>query len=134
MYAEVEKQKIPAALQPLMPDELQAVTVMAAFSKYKEAHARLLGHYNYTMPPEPLTDAELDLLKMPLRQWLRVNHLEAMTPFLAFAQTAQGYGFLDVVPALYALYWLSPTLIQGEACYRNHVLNPTPALRFRLSV
>ena len=47
-------------------------------------------------------------MNMTFSQFLEANDLSALAPFFSFAHTAQGYGYVESIPAFYGLLWLSP--------------------------
>jgi len=47
-----------------------------------------------------------------LGAFLKKNNLEALIPLFKIGATAQGYGLLETVPALYGLMWFTPSLFK----------------------
>ena len=127
IYEQVEHLELPEFLLPFIPNKLGAIPVFSASKRYISLHRKLFGKMspNYTMLPEPKTQEQLDLLKMPFADFRKQHGLEALLPFCAFAQTAQGYGFLDSVSAFYGLIWINPEMLQG---YLDFKLGKGPAV------
>jgi hypothetical protein len=50
-------------------------------------------------------------LECTFKEWLLSKKLDALIPFFIYSQAAQGYGSLNVVPALYGLWWTQPEYI-----------------------
>ncbi len=46
--------------------------------------------------------------KKTFKQFLKENNLLSLVPLFTLANTIQGYGFLDKIPAYYGLWWNSP--------------------------
>jgi len=72
----------------------------------------LLGKYHYTLPPKPSPE-HFKAINKTLKEWVNDNNLNDIYPFLMVAQTAQGYGYIENIPALYGLWWLDTELIHG---------------------
>jgi hypothetical protein len=49
-------------------------------------------------------------INMTLRQFLIKYDCEALVPLFELGHSAQGYGLVDTIPALYGLWWFPPEL------------------------
>lgn len=95
------------------PSTLAAKLTQAAF-KYVVLHGAIFGEFDpYTMFHSPMTDAQLKLTNMTILEFLTQNDLLVLEPLFLVAQTAQGYGYLDKMPAFYGLMWISPSAMQS---------------------
>jgi len=55
-------------------------------------------------------DWQRQLFNTTMLDFLKEHDLESIIPFLLVAQTLQGYGLLDEIPAYYGLLWLTPEM------------------------
>lgn len=78
--------------------------------EYCQEHERLLGKYGNGRPPQPSTRV-LKELNCTFQEWLEMKGLRALIPFFTYSQSAQGYGTLEEVPALYGLWWNTPRFL-----------------------
>jgi hypothetical protein len=90
-----------------------ALNLVLQVGRYIEEHERLFGKSDYGLPP-PLTPDKLKEINCTFKEWLQSKELYALNPFFIYSQAAQGYGSLEVVPALYGLWWNDPGYI-GKA-------------------
>ncbi|CAE8698968.1 unnamed protein product [Polarella glacialis] len=105
-----EASAIPSACWPICPDFLSTPAFVSAFVKYIRLHKKLLGSYDYGMPPRPRDFAAVDMTAM---EFLNKHKLLAMVGLLRYSVQLQGYGVLETVPALYMLWWVHPNLLLG---------------------
>lgn len=80
--------------------------------KYIALHEDLFGSIEFSMPERPPSD-KLTRINMSFSDFLGTNGLHAIKFWLEFAHTAQGYGYVTSIPALYGLSWISPELLKG---------------------
>lgn len=93
-----------------MPSKMIGAIVLLALKKYERLHRRYFGEYDGLLPPRP-SDKVLDELNCTYRDWLDNNQLDILIPVLRLFQSAQGYGYLETVPAFYGLMWNNPTTL-----------------------
>ncbi|CAE8621922.1 unnamed protein product [Polarella glacialis] len=105
-----EASAIPSACWPICPDFLSLPAFVSASVKYIGLHKKLLGSYDYGMPPRPSDFAAVDMTAM---EFLTKHKLLAMVGLLRYSLQLQGYGVLETVPALYMLWWVHPNLLLG---------------------
>ncbi|CAE8668239.1 unnamed protein product [Polarella glacialis] len=105
-----EASAIPSACWPICPDFLSTPAFVSAFVNYIRLHKKLLGSYDYGMPPRPRDFAAVDMTAM---EFLNKHKLLAMVGLLRYSLQLQGYGVLETVPALYMLWWVHPNLLLG---------------------
>ena len=112
-----------------LPKKAVGIRVVIALQRYKYLHRKLLGHYQGQLPPKP-SDGVLRSLAIPFLDWLKTHRLDVLVPIFRLFQSAQGYGYLETVPAFYGLMWNTPEVIdiatqqmsgrgQGAALIRN---------------
>lgn len=93
-----------------------ALTVIAALldavEGYNELHKEIFGNVEFSMAERPSID-KLRRINMTFSEFLTSNHLHALVGFLEIAQTAQGYGYIQSIPAFYGLSWVTPELLNG---------------------
>lgn len=93
-----------------LPDKAIGLRVILELQRYKHIHRRLLGSYSGQMPPRPPEDVLHDL-SIPFLGWLKFHRLEILIPIFRLFQSAQGYGYLETIPAFYGLMWNTPEVI-----------------------
>ncbi|MDD9951848.1 MAG: FAD-dependent oxidoreductase [Zetaproteobacteria bacterium] len=98
--------------------------VLKAAWQYLKIHRRIFPNHRDGLPPRPNTTDLTLLAQQNTLQFLQQHNLEVLTPLFDEAQTGQGYGSLSDVPALYALWWTTPTLIW--AFVKSHLPWGTP--------
>ncbi|KJC46364.1 hypothetical protein UP09_13070 [Bradyrhizobium sp. LTSP885] len=101
-----------ALFRILFPPIDTAVELLAAKAAYNRLHEDIFGQYDYTMPSK-LSDETLQKIDMSFGQFLENNDLTALSPILAYGQTAQGYGSIEDTPAFWAMCWITPALLDG---------------------
>jgi hypothetical protein len=111
MMASIEEEKMPEWMK-WAPDKLQALNLLSAIHHYNKLHESILGTYEDSLPPRP-SPAAMDQLNMTMMEFLRHHKLEAMIPLLRLSHSAQGYGLLETIPALYGLWWNSPGVMSA---------------------
>jgi hypothetical protein len=111
MLALIERDTLPEWLW-WMPDSAQKVAMLVAVKRYSRIHQEIFGTYAYTLPGEP-DDEGLARIDMTFLRFLEENDLTALVPLFMLSHSAQGYGLLDTVPALYGLWWNTPELLEG---------------------
>lgn len=84
----------------------------SAVKKYNILHSRIFGKLVFSFPEKP-NEENLKLINMTFAEFLDSNGLQALESFLAFAQAAQGYGYVKSIPAFYGLWWITPELLNG---------------------
>jgi hypothetical protein len=111
LFAAVEEDTLPRWLRPLVPDQLQWVTVRRLVTRYSELHRRLLGTYPLRHPPEPSAEVR-ELLTTSFGAFLRANGLGTLLNLLTFSTAAQGYGQPEDLTAFYGLWWNTPEFLE----------------------
>jgi len=96
-----------------LPNQLSALPLLKAVKRYSELHRQILGRYAGLMPPRP-TAASWERMSMSFSEFLATNGLETLTPQLDLLVTANGYGYLDDVPAFYGLLVATPELLSAS--------------------
>jgi hypothetical protein len=97
-----------------LPESLVKTTLLKAIWDYDRLYIRLFGtsQLPYAMPLR-LSDQVLEEIDMTFLELLQQNGLEALVGLLKIAQAAQGYGYLEDIPAYYGLCWITPELLNG---------------------
>ena len=93
-----------------LPRKAIGLRVLLGLERYKFIHRRKLGYYSGQLPPRP-SPKILAELALPFLDWLRENNLHVLIPLFRLFQSAQGYGYLETVPAFYGLMWNTPEVI-----------------------
>lgn len=93
-----------------LPKKLIGIRVVLELQRYKRIHRILLGSYTGQLPPRPPENILHDLSASFLN-WLKNHRLELLIPIFRLFQSAQGYGYLETVPAFYGLMWNTPAVI-----------------------
>jgi len=62
----------------------------------------------------------------PFKQYLDENGFKDLTALISLANTVQGYGFVDDLPAFYGLWWNDAAIFQGFVATALHLV-PEPA-------
>jgi len=78
--------------------------------RYKRIHYRIFGRYDGQLPPRPSVRT-LQAISISFLSWLEKNQLQILIPIFRLFQSAQGYGYLETVPAFYGLMWNTPEVI-----------------------
>ena len=63
--------------------------------------------------PLHLPPVVLERIDMTFLEFLQQNKLDALIDFLRIIQAAQGYGYLETIPAYYGLCWVTPEFLNG---------------------
>lgn len=93
-----------------LPSQIISARILLALQRYKRLHKKTLGDYDGQLPPQPSQEV-LDSIARPFLFWLEHNHLHILIPIFRLFQSAQGYGYLESVPAFYGLMWNTPEVI-----------------------
>lgn len=59
--------------------------------------------------------------KMTFAEFLKSNGFEDLSPLFSLANTVQGYGYIEELPALYGLWWNSPDEVNGFLASAVHI-------------
>ena len=78
--------------------------------KYIFLHVDIFGISRGQLPPQP---RDMSRIEGTFMQFLKRNKVADLQHIMVGAQTLQGYGQLDEVPALYGLMWNTPQLLMG---------------------
>jgi len=92
------------------PSKAISLRVLWALRKYKHLHNQTFGQYEGQLPPQPSKNI-LASISIPFLSWLKQNNLDILIPIFRLFQSAQGYGYLENIPAFYALMWNTPKVI-----------------------
>jgi hypothetical protein len=88
--------------------------VGAALDRYVALHISIFGDYGrLRFPPEPATDAQLQLIEGSSLAFLVRNGLEILQPTFYQFFVLQGMGRLDTMPAYYLLKWVNPATLSA---------------------
>ena len=93
-----------------LPKKMIGARVVLELQRYKRIHRLHLGTYTGQLPPRP-PDRILRKLSVPFLTWLKNHKLELLIPIFRLFRSAQGYGYLETVPAFYGLMWNTPEVI-----------------------
>lgn len=93
-----------------LPKKAIGLRILLGLERYKYIHRKTLGEYAGQLPPRP-SDYVLKTLSVPFLDWLNNNGLQILVPLFRLFQSAQGYGYLETVPAFYGLMWNTPEVI-----------------------
>ncbi|XP_060072138.1 uncharacterized protein LOC132552011 [Ylistrum balloti] len=83
-----------------------------AVENYNEVHHTLFGDYVGELMPRPSVD-NLKKLNMTFLEFLKENDADELANLFLQIHTAQGYGHIDEVPALYGVTWVTPKFLNG---------------------
>jgi hypothetical protein len=97
-----------------LPEKLVQLRLLKAIWCYSRLYQRLVGSTRlpYGVPLHLSSDV-LARIDMTLLEFLQQNNLEPLIGVLRIAQAAQGYGYLEKIPAYYGLCWATPELLIG---------------------
>jgi len=84
-----------------------AVFVLRDIWRYNRIHRSISGRYEGALPPRP-SQRGLQELRGTFLQFLERHELHTLVPILRLFQSAQGYGYIEEVPAFYGLLWNNP--------------------------
>eukprot|EP00756_Hemistasia_phaeocysticola_P032907 Hpha_TRINITY_DN16436_c0_g11::TRINITY_DN16436_c0_g11_i1::g.164107::m.164107 len=88
------------------------MAMAARVLKYNMLHRSVVGELEGAMIPRLDADS-LAKINMTFGEWLDKHDLGAMRRFLYLGESAQGYGIVDLIPALYGLWWVTPAVTSG---------------------
>lgn len=96
------------------PEWIVKTNLLKAIWDYNQLYQQLFGTSKlpYAIPLHLRTEV-LEQIDISLLDFLKKHRLEALIGFLQLAQTAQGYGYLETIPAYYGLCWITPELLVG---------------------
>jgi len=95
--------------------------------RYLKLYESIFGNSPYYFQAE-LPQDKLEPLLIPFSEWIKNNHFEVLLPILTFAITSQGYGSLDQISTIQAMWWISPKLFEGVIQPRRHPVTKEPLL------
>ncbi|MEO0601667.1 MAG: hypothetical protein AAF211_09530, partial [Myxococcota bacterium] len=75
--------------------------------RYNRLHRSIFGRYDGSFPPRP-SERGLQELRGTFVEFLERNDLQTLIPVMRLFQSAQGYGYIEEVPAYYGLLWNNP--------------------------
>lgn len=113
----------------VIPNKISQAPFLKAIRRYQEKHQELFGQYYGTLPPRPTNLVWEKELNMTFLEWIKRNDLEAMIPLLEFGVSAQGYGYLDTLPAFYGLMWFTADLAHAYVEVQRDPSNTEPWLQ-----
>ncbi|MEM7022287.1 MAG: FAD-dependent oxidoreductase [Pseudomonadota bacterium] len=93
---------------------LVGMRLLQAIWRYCRLYRAMFGAFTlpYAMPLS-LPSRVLARIDMSFLEFLRRNRLDALTGVVRIAQSAQGYGYLETIPAYYGLCWMTPAFLAG---------------------
>jgi hypothetical protein len=103
---------VPAWATQFGKDFSSFVAMVDGVERYIKVYEDLFGKVEFSMPTRPHPD-KLESVATTFSSFLETNRLHAIKGFIEFAHTAQGYGYVKSIPALYGLSWISPELLKG---------------------
>ena len=83
---------------------------LRAIVNYSELHYEMFGKYKGMLMQEPTSDV-FDKISGTFKEFLDRNNLTALVPLLLIFNTAQGYGYINEIGALYGLMWNTPQFL-----------------------
>jgi len=95
--------------------------------RYLRIYKSIFGNSPYYFQAE-LPQDKLEPLLIPFSEWIKKNHFEVLLPFLTFAITSQGYGSLDSISTIQAMWWISPKVLAGVIQPKRHPVTKEPIL------
>ena len=97
-----------------LPESLVKTSLLDAIWHYDRLYKRLFetSELPYAMPIR-LSAEMLEQIDMTFLELLQQNGLDALVGLLKIVQAAQGYGYLEDIPAYYGLCWITPELLNG---------------------
>lgn len=113
LYAHSEATRLPdwEGQWDFIPDKLQALPFLVDVIKYRKLHESLLGKYDYHgLPPKPGTES-LAKLNCTFEELMTKNGLKALLDLTCVGFGS--YGFSYNVPALYGLWFVTPTAVES---------------------
>ncbi len=97
-----------------LPASLVKLRLLGTILKYNRLYKKLFG--TSTLPysvPLHLSAEVLAQIDMTFIDFLHQNKLAPMIGLLRIMQAAQGYGYLENIPAYYGLCWVTPEFLLG---------------------
>ena len=91
----------------LLPRKLIGLRILWDIRRYVSLHKKILGEYIGAFPPRP-SEVSLASLDYSFKGFLQKHGLVTLIPVMRLFQTAQGYGYIEHVPAYYGLLWNNP--------------------------
>ena len=92
-----------------------AEVLVDAVANYSKVHQELFGKYDGELFLRPAPYAFYNNVSGTFKDFLVRENLTILTPVLEILHTAQGYGYLDEVGAIYGLMWNTPELLISGA-------------------
>eukprot|EP01084_Bolivina_argentea_P287069 492535_1 len=115
--AKSEENAVPKAFHFLHDAITGGLAFVDAVRRYCKAWKEIFGEQvqpeRYGMPPRPKSKEAQERINCTFLKFIQNEGVEALIPFFVYAQTCQGYGVLDKIPAYYGLYWSNPQLVQA---------------------
>lgn len=111
--------------QRMSSEVLQYIDLHEKYFKYEDP--------SYTFPKR-ISKEYLEELSIPFEQWLVSNGLKTLPAILSLAQAAQGYGYLNDVPAYYGMLWITPTFFCGLMQYTTFQMLGLAGTRNKASI
>ena len=78
--------------------------------RYVKLHHSMFGKYQGELMQTP-TEFVLNKTSGTFKNFLERESLQALIPYFLISHTAQGYGYIDEIAALYGLMWNTPALV-----------------------
>ena len=78
--------------------------------RYVKLHHSMFGKYQGDLMQKP-TALVLNKTSGTFKDFLERESLQPLIPYFLISQTAQGYGYIDEIAALYGLMWNTPALV-----------------------
>ncbi|XP_033763200.1 polyenoic fatty acid isomerase-like [Pecten maximus] len=107
--------QILASLRPDITNvTVAAVYIQQAIGKYVGLHSQMFGSYEGELMPRP-SSVVLSQLNMTFLEFLKFHDIEVLKGLIVSAMTAQGYGHIDEISALYGMMWVTPRFLTAVA-------------------
>jgi hypothetical protein len=111
-----------------LPEKARLVKMVADVNKYIGLHDELFGSIlNKAMPPR-LSRQKMAQIDMTFGEFLHKHGMTTLLGLLELSQSAQGYGYMETVPAFYGLWWTTPGLLTNVLKSKIPGVETTPSL------
>lgn len=94
-----------------LPSKLLILLVLFEINRYNRIFHKMFGKFDGQLPPRPAPET-MKMLDCSFIDFLKDNKLELLVPLMRLFQSAQGYGYLEDVPAFYGLMWNNPDTLK----------------------
>ena len=96
---------------------------LIAVVKYAELHYDLFGTYKGSLMQEP-SESVMEKISGTFEEYLDRNGLKVLVPLLERTNSAQGYGYVSEIGAIYGLMWNTPQLLLSYGLQTLQIQQP----------